>query len=216
VDLIKSTWLNEPSFLPGISSGKVIVRVFFADAQGRIPAEPQRLFRKSDWRAALPVLDVDGDGFPDLVLGYSLLDTREGARKQMTAQQLDFSLRFYFYHAGQGFPQEADCQADVVVHLDQSSLLLGWDRRQYFERYVGLAGDFNGDGKTDLLVRDRSDAISVYFFLSREKGFSAQPDLRFSCPEPADEWEALDLNNDGVSDLIVTVQNGFRIFISHK
>jgi len=35
-----------------------------------------------------------------------------------------------------------------------------------------VGGDFNGDGKTDLLVRDHSDAISVYFFVSREKGFS--------------------------------------------
>jgi hypothetical protein len=216
VDLIKSTWLNEPSFLPGISSGKVMVRTYFADAQGRIPAEPQRVFRKSDWTPALPVLDVDGDGFPDFVLGQSLLDTREGARKQITAQELDFSLRFHFYHAGQGFLPEADCQADVVVHLDQAALLLGWDRRQYFERYVALAGDFNGDGKTDLQVRDRSDAVSVYFFLSREKGFSKEPDLRFSCPEAIDEWEAVDLNNDGVSDLIIRLekQGNLRVFIS--
>jgi hypothetical protein len=218
VDLIKSTWLNEPSFLPGVSSGKVMVRTYFADARGRIPSEPQRVFRKSDWTAALPVLDVDGDGYPDLVLGYSLLDTREGVRKQVAGQQLDFSLRFYFYHAGQGFPQEADCSADVVIHLDQSSLLLGWDRRQYFERCVQLTGDFNGDGKTDLLVRDRNDALSVYFFISREKGFSREQDLRFNCPEAIDGWEAVDLNADGVSDLIVKLgkEGGFRIFVSQN
>jgi hypothetical protein len=42
--------------------------------------------------------------------------------------------------------------------------------------------------------------------------------VRFSCPEPIDQWQAADLNNDGVSDLIVKLadQKGFRIFISQK
>ena len=218
VDLIKSVWLNEPSFIPAVPSGKVLVSTYIADEHGRIPDEPQQVFRKNDWTPALPVVDLDGDGFPDLVLGYSNVDTREGVRKEITAKQLDYNLRFYFYRPGTGFPKEADCQRDVVIHLDQPELLVSWGRSQYFERYVQLGGDFHGDGKTDLLVRDQSDAISVYFFVSREKGFSPEPDLRFSCPEPIDEWQVADLNHDGVSDLIVKLANqkGYRIFISQK
>jgi len=154
----------------------------------------------------------------DLALGYSPLDSREGVRKQVTAKQLDYSLRFYFYRPGTGFPKEADCQCDVVIHLDQAELHLSSSRSEFFERYVKLGGDFNGDGKTDLLVRDARDVISVYFFVSRERGFSTQPDLQFSCPEQIDGWEVKDLNNDGVSDLIVKLggQNGYRIFVSQK
>jgi len=217
-DLIKSTWLHEPSFVPGHPSGKVLVRAYLADARGRISLEPNQILRKNDWTPALPVVDIDGDGFLDLALGSSPLDTREGVRKEITARQLDYSLRFYFYRPGDGFPKEADSQRDVVIHLDQATLLLGWDRRQYFEHYVKLGGDFNGDGKTDLVVRDRGNDISVYFFISREKGFSPDPDLRFICPEPFEEWEAEDLNHDGISDLIVKMakQDSFRIFISHK
>ncbi|HXR06052.1 MAG TPA: VCBS repeat-containing protein [Candidatus Acidoferrum sp.] len=218
VDLIKSVWLDEPSFFPGTAWGKVLVGTYIADGQGRIPAEPQQVFRKNDWMAALPVVDLDGDGFLDLVLGYSHIDDKEGLRKMVTAKTLDYSLRFYFCRPGAGFPKEADCQRDVVIHLDQAELLLSWSRSQFFERCVKLGGDFNGDGKTDLLVRDRSDAISVYFFISREKGFSTEPDLSFSCPEPIEEWQTADLNNDGVSDLIVKLadQKGFRLFISQK
>jgi hypothetical protein len=218
-DLLKCTWLNEAWFLPGSRSGKVLVGVYFADHQGRIPDEPQQVFRKNDWMAALPVVDVDGDGYLDLVLGHSEFDSREGIRKMITAKQLDFSLNFHFYHPTTGFPKAPDFQRRLIIHLDQHSLHLTWSRREYFERYVNLAGDFNGDGKRDLLVKDRSSQVSVYFFISRRKGFSQEPDVKFGCPEPIDRFEVADLNGDGVSDLIIKFksQPNPRIYTSeHK
>ena len=216
VDLIKSTWRNEPSFIPGLPSGKVLASTYIADERGRIPNEPQQVFRKNDWTLPVPVVDVDGDGFPDLVLGYSHIEDKEGLHKMLISKKLDYSLRFYFYRPGIGFPKEADCQHDVVIHLDRGEI--GQDLHEYFARYVRLGGDFTGDGKADLLVRDHSDAISVYSLVSREKGFSREPVLRFSCTEPIEGWQAADLNHDGVSDLIVQLANqkGYRVFISQK
>lgn len=218
VDLIKGVWLNEASFLPGIPAGKVMVSTFIADAHGRIPAGPQQVFRKDDWTAMLPVVDVDGDGFPDLVLGYSHIEDKEGLRKMITTKKLDYNLRFYYYRPGAGFPKEPDFQRDVVLHLDVDRAEMLEDLHECFGRYVKPGRNFNGDGKTDLLVRDHGDAISVYFFVSREKGFSLEPDLRFSCPEPVEDWQVADLNGDGVSDLIVKLakHKGYRLFISQK
>src|SRR5439155_25589186 len=117
---IKSVCLKEPSFLPGVPSAKVLVSTYIADEHGGIPAEPQQVFRKSDYKAALPVVDVDGDGFLDLVLANRHMDSREDVTRIITTKELNYSLRFYFYRRGMGFPKEADCQRDVVFHLDRA------------------------------------------------------------------------------------------------
>ena len=218
VDLVKGVFLNEPSFIPGVPSGKVLVSTFIADSSGRIPAGPQQVFRKDDWSAALPVVDVDGDGYPDLVLGYVPMDVRENLRKEITARKIDYQLSFYFFRPGKGFPGEADCRRTVAIHVDRNTGPLDWSLAEGFQRLVHVGGDFNGDGKADLLVRDHADSISVYFFQSREKGFSPEPDLRFTCPEPVEDWQIADLNQDGISDLILKLgnQKGWRVFISRK
>ena len=215
LDLIKTTVSDEPSFVPGLQSGKVLVAVYLADEQGRIPPAPQQVFRKSDWSAFLPMVDVDGDGYMDLALGVIPIDSRDGVRDMITAGKIGLNLKFHFFRPGSGFPQEPAFQRAVPIYYDHD-LVWSSDYRFYSEKFVSLDGDFNGDGKKDLLVRDHGDAISVYFFNSRETGFSKRADLTFPCPEPMDWWEVQDLNGDGVSDLVVKLrnQNIFRIFTS--
>lgn len=214
-DLIKSTISDEPSFVPGIQSGKVLVAVYMADQYGRIAATPTQVFRKSDWSGYLPTVDVNGDGYMDLVLGGIPIDSRDGVRNMITAKKFKLNLRLYCFRPGSGFLADPDYQRTVPVYFGRD---LGWnaDNRLYFDTLISLNGDFNGDGKKDLLVRDDSDTISVYFFNSRETGFSARADLEFPCPEETDWWQIRDLNGDGISDLIVKLkgQDVFRIFIS--
>ncbi|HXC35212.1 MAG TPA: VCBS repeat-containing protein [Candidatus Acidoferrales bacterium] len=218
VDLIKSVWLNEASFLPGIPSGKVVVGTYFADKDGRIPSEPNQLFRKNDWLRSFPVVDLDGDGFADMVLGYTDVEDRDSFIREVTTGQVDYRLDFYFYHPGTGYPSSPDFRRNVTLRLERIMPFLNWNLPDDLEFCVNFDGDFNGDGKKDLLVLDQVDAISIYFFISRDNGFSAEPDLRFKCPEPIDDYQIADLNNDGISDLIVKLakKDGFRIFISLK
>lgn len=215
LDLIKSTISDGPSLVPGLPSGKVLVAVYQADERGQIPATPAQVFRKSDWSGCLPLVDVDGDGFMDLVLGDIPIDSREGVRNMVTAAMVNLDLRLHFFRPGAGFSSEPDYKRRVPVYFGRN---LAWspDERLYSDKLLSLNGDFNGDGKKDLLVRDGRNKISVYFFNSRETGFSTRADLEFSCPEQMDWWQIRDLNGDGISDLIVKLegQDRFRIFIS--
>ena len=203
VDLIKSTWLEHPWFLPGSKSGKAVVGVYYADKTGKIPEQPQQVLRKNDSMSALPVVDVDGDGFVDLMLGSAPFDSREDVRRMFMTRKANLNLGFLFYRPGTGFPKEPDCQAGVMIQVDEYALFPVRSLREHFEQYVNLRGDFNGDGKRDLLVRERNDRISVRFFISRQKGFSGNENLRFDSPESIEWFKIDELNGDNISDVII-------------
>jgi hypothetical protein len=217
VDVIKNKWLEEPWFLPGTYSGKVVVQILISDENGNIADKPTFTFRKNDWISSIPIVDVDGDGFIDLVLGYSLFDGREGVRKTITAKQFDHSLRIHFHH-NEGFREKPDFQKDVIIQLEHYGLHFNWSRRDYLETLISIEGDFNGDGRKDLLVKDEEDKASVYFFISREQGFSNKPDIQFNNIGQVEQFITKDLNNDDISDLVVLSRkkDSFKVFLSKR
>jgi hypothetical protein len=211
VDIIKTNWLQEAWFLPIADSGKVIVQIFIAGPNGDIPGEAQYVFRKSDWTPSLPIVDIDGDGFIDLVLGFGQFDSRESIRKAITAKKLNHTLRFHFYN-GKGFDQKPNFETEISVQLDDRGPIFT-SRGDRVESRINLDGDFNGDGSRDLLVLDRADKASVYFFISREKGFSKKADIQFNMK--SSYFVVSDLNHDKISDLIVSGRK-LTVFLSKK
>lgn len=217
VDVIKNTWLQEPWFLPGTYSGKVLVRIFLSEANGTISDKPTFVFRKNDWTSSMPIVDLDGDGFQDIVLGYGLMRGREDIKKSMTAQRIDHYLRVHFYENG-AYSDRPDCQKDLAIHIGHHGVHLSISRRHYLQTQISVDGDFDGDGDRDLLVKDKQDKASVYFFVSRKKGFSKKPDMYFDNIKRVEQFIADDLNEDGISDLVVmgSKKDAFKVFLSKK
>ncbi len=216
VDLIRSTWLYEPWFLPGIRSGKTLVRVFLADSDGTIPPEPTHALRKNDWTPPVPVVDIDGDGLVDLALGYSPFDSRDGFRKAMTAKQFNHDLLFYFFRPEKGFLPEADFRQTLTLHIDFRIVFSVMNQGGVQRRFFSLMGDFDGDGDRDLLVRDTGDTVSVYPFISRRKGFARRPTIRFGQQGGLERLLVEDLNGDGLGDLLLELsgRQALKLFVS--
>lgn len=214
-DLIRNTWLREPWFIPGTYSGKVLVRIFISAADGSLPEQAQYVFRKNDWMASMPIVDIDGDGFVDLVLGHSLFKL-DDHRRSLSVQKIAHSLRIHFCDKG-SFRQEPDCQKDMSIYISHRDMALPGHHRDYFEHFINLEGDFNGDGCRDLAVKDTKDGMSVYFFRSRRKGFSRKTDIHLETGKMC-RFIVRDLNRDGVSDLVAYYpwREQFKVLLSRR
>lgn len=217
LDVISNKWVREQWFIPGTYSGKVLVRILMSGRDGSIPDSPDYVFRKNDWSEQMPIVDIDGDGDVDLVLGYSHWKGREEVLETVTSKEIDLDLRFHFW-GDDGFSTSPDCRKALKLSLPQRNVFasLGYSSvyRYSFERLIDLSGDFNGDGRRDLLARDGARHASVYFFRSKETGFSRRADIRFGVDEIG-RFSVRDLNRDGISDIIVSPQRDGDLMTVH-
>jgi hypothetical protein len=83
-------------------------------------------------------------------------------------------------------------------------------------RFFRIDGDFNGDGRQDLLVERGLEQFDVYLSAAGSGFFQAGPALTFAAPTEARRIDTADLNGDGLSDLFVqkVVEAHLTIYLS--
>lgn len=149
-------------------------------------------------------LDADGDGDDDLfVLRQRMFEggTREIVTRALTDRWVDHDLSVYLQDAQGRFATEPALRWRGRIELDAPP----WRGSPFFMRYVdgellNFTGDFNGDGRLDILTQDRPERIAVY--LATGDTFQSEPEAMLPM-SPEALFGASDIDSDGRSDVIL-------------
>lgn len=153
--------------------------------------------------------DLDGDGVDDLCSSlFSYLVSSSGDLIDFFLRDdARFTLRFFFGKAGRGLAGTPEDALEVKVRTTAFTGQLAPP--------IDLSGDFNGDGRRDLLVRRSETQIELRLMSSSKRAFSKIADAVFEVDENQ-SVRAVDLNGDGKSDLLCFVKGhaGLRAYLA--
>jgi hypothetical protein len=121
---------------------------------------PTQLLRIGGFAGSPSVVDVDGDGRRDFVVGAVRLDGAFDAVRAAGRGKLDVSLHV-FRNNGKGFAERPDLTLDMAVKADG----LRGSRREVIASFFA---DVTGDKVRDLVLRDEPDHLSV--LMTRRSG----------------------------------------------
>lgn len=184
-------------------SPSTTVKVFLARADGTLPPKPTsevRTVAVSPFMSGVPIMDVDGDGFPDLILFNP--DTKgtsvSSNLKNFLKQGISGKLMFYLWDKDKGLPKSPTFSFPARITPEWVNYISPADN------YLNVGVDMTGDGKPDMLLKTGAREYSLFAFINRQKGFSPKAAYIFKLPEKADSFILQDMNGDGLQDIIFT------------
>jgi hypothetical protein len=157
--------------------------------------------REPDWTADVQGMsqghwiDLDGNGRRELVLPVVSLGIADIIRI-LISKNVKVQFYFYFVSGAGKMSQEPDFIKDVTLEV---GLEEGGEAQ-----IVNFQGDYNGDGRKDMVVATGKDELSVFLGKEPSKGelFEHRPEERIPV-ETFGHFDAVDLNGDGRDDMIL-------------
>ena len=193
------------------------VRYFLSDQRGRLPAAPtgtvvgQNILVHTE----LPVHDFDGDKALDFaMLKTDISPTQPAKWIRQGFGKIDGALNFYFFNRAlnrygerAGRPVRASYTKAIQMRfrVDLQDVMVGGVWERYLSTMMRFAGDYNGDGRPDLLVREETHRIAIYFNTGRRSAlYPRSPDINLTEIPMFGGLDVADLNADGADDLILS------------
>jgi hypothetical protein len=174
------------------------------------PKEPSQLLRFEAAVLRVEVVDIDGDGRPDLaVRQFELPDMLE------TVKGLEFELTYLLYLGEEG-PRPFGRKPALrrAERFDEDSVAAAAANRD-------LSMDCDGDGTPDLVEVDLAGYVAIRrlklesgFFSGESWELDEAPWKRFEVRGDIESLEVLDLNGDGLGDIVSSGDRTLAILLS--
>lgn len=188
---------------------KTVVLVLIRGRDGRLPERPTHMLRGSGVpirinreQGVSPMWDLDGDGKCDLIL--LAVKTRLTSWTGLVDIALTGGVDWIFtVRSGRNgdYSGGPDFQMDITSRTPND---------RHVEWMFQIDGDFNGDGRGDILLERSSDQYDVYLSDIDTGFFRKEPPMSFKAP--VDAWTHIDdFNGDGIDDLFVQERRVTRV-----
>jgi hypothetical protein len=188
--------IKKVDMMQSIFDPKSQIKIYYGKLESKalsFSATPDKIIVSSGLQFTVNFDDVDGDGFTDLVIPTMELGLFKIISILVTRSA---TINVNFYRNDDGFPDAPS----VVREMSWTFEFSGDSRTPIFD----FSGDFNGDGRRDLVSSPEEGWLGIHYG-GGENLFNEDPDEEYEMVLPSNGFnlEVEDLNNDGLSDIIM-------------
>ena len=187
--------------------------MFYGRRGGPYPQVPDQIINLPGICLGPVLYDLNGDGRRDLILSSFRTDLLGKAFDALT-KKLTVTYYVYLFQAAQGqFSESPDYDRDVDIRTEVVEKGGGIP-------HVHFEGDFDGDGKNDLMMIAGDSKLTVLPRRTEEErwwktGVDYKKDEYLFADVKPPKWvEIQDLNKDGRADLLVGYASDLHIYLS--
>jgi FG-GAP-like repeat len=197
----------------GFEDSDLRLLLLINDGQRMLPATPNQVLRIEAAVIRVEVLDADGDGRPDLSLRKfnlpSLVETVTG---------LEFTMTYLLFLGERASDR-------VVARKPAMRQSETFDENSVSEvlKYRVFKLDCDGDGRPDVVEVDLQGRIAIRrltfdsgFFSGDTWELDSDPWRRFDVRGDVEQLEVIDLNGDGLGDVISRGPSGLTLLMSRE
>jgi hypothetical protein len=193
------------------------IYVFLRGSNGLLPEQPTQIVHGRGFPIPIgstvepaPVADLKSDGSCELVLMQpkTAFTSASSIVDMVLSGGMEFELTIRSFNGG-AFAGTPNAIIPITTILPITSVapaeeMIHWP---FF-----ICGDFNGDGRPDLVVRHSATQWSISFSTNDGHWFAPQPAMAFDTPVQ-EFLDLSDLNGDGRADIVLREESDPRIFI---